>query len=480
MRFKEYLAENADEFEDFEEDENSPIHYFLSNLHHDSESDEHEPMNEAVNVLAQRGVKPLKKVGPSLPDLLPELQHSNYSADVHRVLSTLTPGHAHNNPNSATAFSDKGPSPKNDENVLKVLRAGGVVASVIHGDKPVKGYKDFHTGEVFPAVPGDADDNVNNRHEQAGVPHVNGKGKGPNSGVVSLLHLKGVHKEDVRERAKAFVRIPNEDGHVVINDPHANYPADPPKMPVDWSTMPASKEVRDKADAVDARLHPGKKMIGHMRDTVAETWDKISKEGPKERASKLKEARAAKKAYYAEIGAPNSGKLLGANTKTKKSATERVNTIGLALAPHTLSGINQCLYSKTRCENPCLGTESGNNKLTPDHTRRAQIAKTRFLHTHPEHAARLIHHELTKHIENTKNTFVDTTKEAAEEAAPKVKREKGAPKVKKTGGVFKKKFDSPEAREEYLKANPHIQGFKPAFRWDITSDHGIDTIYKRG
>jgi hypothetical protein len=57
---------------------------------------------------------------------------------------------------------------------------------------------------------------------------------------------------------------------------------------------------------------------------------------------------------------------------------------GLSLAQSNLSGINVCHWSTPECRNACVG-QNGNNGFPS--IMRAKIAKTRFIHEHPEDAA---------------------------------------------------------------------------------------------
>lgn len=474
MRFKEYLSEQAE----IEASENeSPAMRMIRTVCHKHEES---VMESKLDIVGQRLAADKKrvKIGPTLNELIgPELHHSNYSAIKDHVTRQFDPSFP---TNSRTAFSYKGQgNPHHDRDTLEVLRGGGVVAFVTPPDAPkVTHIKDHITGDLFPVTGGDQDDAVGERHNQLGLPNHHGLGIGPNSGVGSQLKLKGFEWAGIKDKAAGLVVRPDEHGHIVLN--HPDHHANPPHVqedPIDWSKTPKSKVVRDNVLAHIQKHYPNENLTTRMRNGVADTLYAMSKETPAESAKKLKEAKARQKAYYAEIGTSAPKNLLGPNGKMNKSSNVGMLTVGLSLAPHSISGIDQCHGSKASCRVPCLGTEAGRNKLSQDHIRCSQIGKTGHLFHDPEGHTRIKVAELRKHIQDTKETFSDTRLEAAYEAHKAKRGRRGAAPP---DPVFKKQFASDGERSSWLKANPHIRSFVAGYRDDVLSDHGAtDGIYKR-
>lgn len=68
------------------------------------------------------------------------------------------------------------------------------------------------------------------------------------------------------------------------------------------------------------------------------------------------------------------------NAKLAKSAGSRYYTVGLSLAPHTLSGHSVCAGSTPACRELCLNTAGNGRMFQAIHVARAR--KTRFLFQH--------------------------------------------------------------------------------------------------
>ena len=131
-------------------------------------------------------------------------------------------------------------------------------------------------------------------------------------------------------------------------------------------------------------------------------FDEISSEKPEVTTSKRREANKAFQGFAQSRGlkAKTAPKMLGGNMKTEKSTGEGVLTTGLNLAPHATSGLHEfdtCPKSSSDCRKNCLGTEAGGNRQYPDNSMSSKILRTHFIAKHPEHAARLIDHEITQH-----------------------------------------------------------------------------------
>jgi hypothetical protein len=103
-----------------------------------------------------------------------------------------------------------GHAESNDKQAIEELNRGGVVAMVYQRGKKIPNpthVEDVQTGKRWRVVDGDSDDNLFDRHTNAGVPRT--------EGVVSGLKLKGVKNED----AGKFANKVDPDGIIRINHP---------------------------------------------------------------------------------------------------------------------------------------------------------------------------------------------------------------------------------------------------------------------
>lgn len=122
-------------------------------------------------------------------------------------------------------------------------------------------------------------------------------------------------------------------------------------------------------------------------------------EHPSVTKQKAKESRAHFRQFMHERGglaSNNTASLTGDNGKTRLSSGEGFQTIGLQLAPHSSAGYkhNLCPKASSECRKNCLGFTAGGNKQYPEASFRAKLLRTQYLAEHPEHAARLISHEI--------------------------------------------------------------------------------------
>ncbi len=247
------------------------------------------------------------------------------------------------------------------------------------------------TGKIYPAASGDHDDNTFDRHESLGVPHTRGIGPA-GGGVASTLELKGVSAA----RAGTFANKPNAEGYIEING--AKGPTKKKEYKeIDWSKMPNASRIRDLGQADAARIIPeGMHPHVHMRKGLAKAYDEISTMDPRALKARTAQARAAYHEFRRSRGVDSNANLMASNGKTEKSTGEGVSTIGLAMAPHHLSGLgNVCPHSTANCRANCLGTEAGS--LRGDANVSAKMIRTQFVHLHPEHAGYLLHDEIAKH-----------------------------------------------------------------------------------
>jgi hypothetical protein len=150
----------------------------------------------------------------------------------------------------------------------------------------------------------------------------------------------------------------------------------------------------------------GRKEFGeenlHRRiaDGFKRSLSTIDQEDEKTRKSKVRDAKSTFNAFANSRGFKSAPPLFNQNGKTEKSSGEGVHTIGLSLAPHTAHGLSHfdvCPRASSECRANCLGTEAGGNRQFADAALSAKILKTHFIAAHPEHAARLMDHEIGLH-----------------------------------------------------------------------------------
>ena len=178
---------------------------------------------------------------------------------------------------------------------------------------------------------------------------------------------------------------------------------------------------KPKAAVEPPAVHPGLPKTNHMIQVAHQeglgheenlhkkigagfkkTFEDMKTESPAEGKAKHREAKAAFKAFARSRGlkASTAPSMLRGNMKTEKSSGEGVLTTGLNLAPHHLSGLHKfdvCPKASSECRSNCLGTTAGGNRQYPDTALSSKVLRTHFLAAHPEHAARLIHHEIDAH-----------------------------------------------------------------------------------
>ena len=152
-------------------------------------------------------------------------------------------------------------------------------------------------------------------------------------------------------------------------------------------------------------LSPSENLHKKMGEGLRKADDEMSKEDEPTRKAKLKESKKVLESFSKERGYKSAPSLLGENGKTMKSTGEGVHTLGLALAPHTTSGLKKfdvCPRASSDCRKNCLGTEAGGNRQYPDQALGSKVLRTHFLVMHPEHAARILDDEIGKHVKSAK------------------------------------------------------------------------------
>ena len=148
----------------------------------------------------------------------------------------------------------------------------------------------------------------------------------------------------------------------------------------------------NKAKATD-----GKNPFARMREGFHAAFPE--NEHPDVTKQKALEAQKHFRQFMTERGGhsgKNTAELTSQNGKTRLSSGEGVNTIGIAMAPHKTSGYEHdlCPKATAECRKNCLGLTAGGNRQYPEAALRAKILRTQYVHEHPEHAARLLSHEI--------------------------------------------------------------------------------------
>jgi len=189
-----------------------------------------------------------------------------------------------------------------------------------------------------------------------------------------------------------------------VFDIHNRKPSAAPEHPsVDPKAFPVTHSLitRARKEMPNENLH---KRIAHGFKTA---FHAMSGEDEKTRKAKVGESHKVWDHFVKQRGY-KSGKnisMLGENGKTKKSTGEGVHTKGLTLAPHTTSGLHGfdvCPRASSECRKNCLGLTAGGNKQYPDSALSSKVLRTHFVAHHPEHAARMIDHEVGNHAKSAK------------------------------------------------------------------------------
>lgn len=95
------------------------------------------------------------------------------------------------------------------------------------------------------------------------------------------------------------------------------------------------------------------------------------------------------------------------NKKITKSRGIGYHTAGLFMAPHKTSGAyDMCPKASSECRANCLGTTAGGNRQYPETALKGKVLRTQYVHEHPQHAARVLDHEITKHEQESKKLGV--------------------------------------------------------------------------
>ena len=174
-----------------------------------------------------------------------------------------------------------------------------------------------------------------------------------------------------------------------------------PLLPHQNKMLPKTSAMIDKAK--EEGLGENENLHKAIHVGFRNTFESMKTETPEESKVKLKESHAVLHAFAQSRGLKGRPELLGENGKTEKSTGEGVHTKGLALAPHATNGLKDfdvCPRASSECRKNCLGLEAGGNRQYPDAALSAKVLRTHFIAKHPEHAARILDHEIGKHAKS--------------------------------------------------------------------------------
>ena len=191
-------------------------------------------------------------------------------------------------------------------------------------------------------------------------------------------------------------------------------------------------------------------------------------ETPEVTKQKAIESRQHFRTFMTERGGhakKNTLQLTSENGKTVLSSGAGMQTIGLALAPHTSSGYkhNLCPKASKECAENCLGFTAGGNRQYPEASFRAKLLRTQYVAEHPEHAARLLSHEIGENERWTDENRSIHNKSGGIVGYHNIKQDK----VKSS----KPKEESHASVETKLKSGEYeSRKINSGFRGNVTSD----------
>lgn len=201
-------------------------------------------------------------------------------------------------------------------------------------------------------------------------------------------------------------------------------------------------------------------------------------EDAKERKRKAKESVEHFRQYMHEHGGHAKGnklEFMGQNGKTASSSGDGRNTIGASLAPHTVGTsdpygqvkcpghhFDNCPNASSECKENCLGLTAGGNRQYPEAALRAKVIRQRYLMEHPEHAARVMSHEISENEKWTSNHHTIHDKDGSIVGYQNKKSGKVKSEVKHmTHDEVKQKLDNGEL---------HKRNIESGVRLNVTSD----------
>lgn len=190
--------------------------------------------------------------------------------------------------------------------------------------------------------------------------------------------------------------------------------------------------------------------------------------------SKAKESQEHFRKFMHEEGGhakDNKLTMLGQNGKTKSSTGVGMNTVGLSISPGTgnrdgekkRGEFDACPNATDECRKACLGWTAGGNRQYKEISDRAKILRKRYVMEHPEHAARLISHEISENEDWTSkhNTVHNSNGDIVGHKNIKTGKVKSENPKAESHDDVKKKLDSGEYHEKPMKSG---------VRMNVTSD----------
>ena len=198
-------------------------------------------------------------------------------------------------------------------------------------------------------------------------------------------------------------------GHAPKLGGASNNPAHAASPETSSETSPAHEDLHPglvKTNSMIRQAHedmPKENLHKRIGQGFKNAFASMKTEDPKTSKQKVKESKAVFDSFAKSRGLKKGPSLLGGNMKTEKSSGEGVLTTGLSLAPHGtagLHGFDVCPRASSECRSSCLGTTAGGNRQYPDAALSAKVLRTHFIAAHPEHAARILDHEIGNHVKN--------------------------------------------------------------------------------
>ena len=208
---------------------------------------------------------------------------------------------------------------------------------------------------------------------------------------------------------------------------------------------------------------------------------------------KAVEARRHFRNFMAERGGmskDNVTNLTGENGKTALSTGEGMQTLGLSLAPHKSSGYKHdlCPKASSECRANCLGFTAGGNRQFPETSFRAKLLRTQYLAEHPEHAARLMSHEIGENEKwSSEHHFITDgsgavvghqNKKSGKITSHMVVNPKNSDGTKKTAEQKKAEVSAHvDSIQKGIDAGTHnTKAVKSGFRGNVTSDLPYESL----
>ena len=244
----------------------------------------------------------------------------------------------------------------------------------------------------------------------------------------------------------------------------------------------ADKVEKDKEDAHhannEARIKSGQHPLPYpsIRHRMKEGFHAAMPEGEHPDVTKQKAKESVKHFHefmHKEGGHAKTSKpeLLGQNGKTASSTGAGINTVGLSISPSTgaRSGerkkgeFDVCPNSTKECRKNCLGWTAGGNNQYKETADRAKLLRKRYMTEHPEHAARVLSHEISKNED-----YADKHHTIHDKSGAIIGH-----KNKKTGVVKSenpKKMSHEEVKKGLDSGEHHERPLKSGVRLNVTSD----------